>query len=236
MTTITVTAFRYKPMARFRAFANMGRVFMQPLRAPGLQFNKLMGSGVDFGLIPDFSTYVFLGVWDSMETARSFPETGIYQHLSQGVTETGTLYLRPERAHGLWDGINPFSTKGSSAVREATVGAANPVAVLTRATIRPRALPDFWRYVPQTRKRLADHADQLLFGIGVGEVPVVQQCTISVWRSSAAVDQYAYRQSGHKEVVRLTRERKWYSEELFARFTVLGAEGALFDEIQALIS
>jgi hypothetical protein len=236
MTTITVTAFRYKPLARFRAFANMGRVLMQPLQAEGLQFNKLMGSGVDFGLVPDLSTYVFLGVWDSMAMARTFPETAIYQHLSQGVTETGTLYLRPERAHGLWDGINPFSTKGHIKVEEDEGGADNPVAVLTRATIRPRALPDFWRHVPQARQRLADHADQLLFGIGVGEVPVMQQCTISVWRSSAAVDQYAYRQSGHKEVVRMTRERKWYSEELFARFTVLGAEGALFAEIQGLIS
>ncbi|WP_080237167.1 DUF3291 domain-containing protein [Spirosoma rigui] len=236
MTTISITAFRYKPLARFRAFANMGRILMQPLRADGLQFSKLMGSGVDFGLIPDLSTYVFLGVWDTITTAQSFSRTQIYQHLNQGTVETGTLYLRPERAHGLWDGVNPFTTGEARSGREKSETSGNPVAVLTRATIRPRALPDFWRHVPQARQRLADQADQLLFGIGVGEVPLVQQCTISVWRSSAAVDQYAYRQSGHKEVVRLTRERKWYSEELFARFTVLRAEGQLFAGIQTLIS
>jgi hypothetical protein len=236
MKTITVTAFRYKPLARFRAFANMGRVLMQPLQAEGLQFSKLMGSGIDFGLVPDLSTYVFLGVWDTIDTARSFSQTAIYKHLSQGTTETGTLYLQPEQAHGLWDGINPFATNADRTRRDERANPGNPVAVLTRATIRPRALPDFWSHVPQARQRLADHADQLLFGIGVGEVPLVQQCTVSVWRSSAAVDQYAYRQSGHKEVVRLTRERKWYSEELFARFTVLQTEGTLFANIQSLIS
>jgi hypothetical protein len=45
------------------------------------------------------------------------------------------------------------------------------------------------------------------------------------------VEQYAYRQSGHKEVVRLTRQRNWYTEELFARFSVVGAEGELFTKI-----
>ena len=214
MRSVTVTVLRYKPLARFRAFANMGRVLMQPLRAPGLQFSKLMGSGIDFGLRPDFSTYVHLGVWEDDQAARSFSESDLFDHLQYGTEQTGTLYLQPQRAHGLWDGQNP------------------PVAVLTRATIRPRALPDFWRHVPQARQRLTDHAESLLFGIGVGEVPLIQQCTVSVWRNPAAVDQYAYRQSGHKEVVRLTRERKWYSEELFARFTVLGADGLLFASVQ----
>ena len=233
MSIVTITVFRYKPLARFRAFANMGRVLMQPLREKGLQFSKLMGSGLDFGLIPDLSTYVFLGVWDDDATARAFPQTAVYRHLSDGAQQTGTLYLRSQRAHGLWDGQNPFSESVSRSVGESV---SQPVAVLTRATICFRALPDFWRHVPQARQWLTAHADDLLFGIGVGEVPVVQQCTISVWRNAAAVDQYAYRQSGHKEVVRLTRQRKWYAEELFARFSVLRAEGELFAPVQQLLS
>ncbi len=211
---------------------------MQPIRAEGLRFSKLMGSGIDFGLLPDLSTYVHLGVWDDIQRAEEFKETLAYQQLSRGTETTQTLYLSPTKAHGLWDGQNPFDQRSTSKSEgpflkndDAPVliphpaypqpPAPLPVAVLTRATIRPRALPDFWRHVPQARQRLRDHADNLLFGIGVGEVPLLQQCTISVWRNAAAVDQYAYRQSGHREVVRLTRQRQWYLEEMFARFAVL---------------
>lgn len=236
--TVTVTIFRYLPAARFRAFANMGRVLMQPIRAHGLRFSKLMGSGINFGLRPDFSTYVHLGIWENDELANAFPQTDAYHHLAEGTEQTGVLYLNPQRSHGLWDGQNPFMNEPTDTQPESrkSLPDTGPVAVLTRATIRPRALPDFWRHVPQARQRLHDHQHDLLFGIGVGEAPLVQQCTISVWRSPAAVDQYAYRQSGHREVVRLTRQRQWYSEELFARFRVLGAEGPLFQHLQSTMA
>lgn len=256
MSIVTITVLQYEPLARFQAFANMGRVRSHPLRAEGLAFSKLMGSGLNFGLIPNLSTYVFLGVWNDDCAARTFPQTDIYHRLSQGTGQIGTLYLQPQRSHGLWNGQDPFSANseqlaanspGASGLPEApqrslstsdpgSLPADNPVAVLTRATIHPRALLDFWRHVPQARQRLADHANDLLFGIGVGEVPLVQQCTISVWRDAAAVNRYAYRQSGHKEVVQLTRERKWYSEELFARFRVIRSEGNLFEPVNRLLS
>ncbi|AQG81861.1 DUF3291 domain-containing protein [Spirosoma montaniterrae] len=220
MSLVTVTVLRYQPRMRFRAFANMGRVLMQPIRAEGLRFSKLMGSGIDFGLIPDLSTYVHLGVWEDTEHANAFQQTSAYHQLQDGTEQVRTLYLSPLKSHGHWDGINPFPVVSQQPRQDCSL-----MAVLTRATIRPRALPDFWRHVPQARQRLREQGDKLLFGIGVGEVPLIQQCTISVWRDAAAVDQYAYRQSGHREVVRLTRQRNWYSEELFARFRVLqGAE------------
>lgn len=207
----------------------MGRLLLQPFKTEGLQFGKLLGSGRDFGLMPDWSTYIFLGVWENAEAAQSFSRTSLYAHLQQGTEQTATLYLQPQRAHGLWDGQNPFGTP--SPHLPITQSSTAPVAVLTRATIRLRALPDFWRHVPQARQRLNDYRDDLLFAIGVGEVPLMQQCTISVWRNPAAVDRYAYRQSGHREIVRLTRERRWYSEELFARFGVVQADGSLFERV-----
>jgi hypothetical protein len=53
---------------------------------------------------------------------------------------------------------------------------------------------------------------------GVGEWPLIQQATLSIWKTQAEMIDYAYKMKKHKEVVRLTRKLKWYKEELFARF------------------
>jgi len=217
---VTFTLLRYPPGRRYRAFADMGRWLMRPFRAEGLRFQKLMGSGQEFGLWPDWGTYVFLSVWESEAQARRFFDSADWQRYVTGTSETGTLWLQPFRSHGSWDGINPFA-----ADRSVTAEPGAPVAVLTRATIRSGALWDFWRHVPQTRKKLLAYADRLLFSIGVGEKPIVQQCTVSVWRDARDIEQFAYRASGHREVVQRTRQRRWYSEELFARFNVVGTDG-----------
>lgn len=237
MSIVTATLLVYAPANRLRALGNMGRFFLKPFKADGLLFQKLLGSGIDYGMVPNLSTYAFLGVWANESVANSFLQSVDFQEFTGPLTDTGTLWLSPIKAHGRWDGINPFEIEArnsktgnkNSLVHSFTLSPAPPIAVLTRATIRPRALPDFWRHVPQARQRLHDQGDALLFGIGVGELPLIQQCTISVWRDAQAVDQYAYRQSGHREVVRLTRQRQWYSEELFARFAVLRADGC-FDQ------
>ena len=63
--------------------------------------------------------------------------------------------------------------------------------------------------------------------IGLGELPVVRQATFSVWESAQAMQQYAYRDARHREVIILTKREQWYSEELFARFRVLSSIGTL---------
>lgn len=227
MSFVTVTILNFPAGQRYRAFANMGRWLMKPFDVPGLSFQKMMGTGKNFGLIPDWSRYVFLGVWEDEAQARAFFGTGRWQAFlpTEGNVpqpSPPTLYLRPIKTQGLWDGANPFQTTGN--VPEQSPKDA-PIAVLTRASIRTGALLDFWRNVPAARQRIADQGDNLLMALGAGEKPIVQQCTLSVWKNAALVDQFAYRQSGHKEIVRMTRQRKWYSEELFARFAVVAMEG-----------
>jgi heme-degrading monooxygenase HmoA len=235
---VTLTVLHFAPGDRFRAFANMGRWQMQPFSAPGLHFQKMLGTGQNFGLVPDFSRYVFLGVWDAEADARAFFQTTRWQTYlpnaqgQYGKGTLGTLYLQPIRSHGLWDGIDPFANQPDARCPSPLAPHASfPVAVLTRATIRTRKLVDFWRNVPAARARIAGQGEGLLLAFGAGEVPVVQQCTISIWRDAALVEQFAYRQSGHREVVKKTRQRNWYKEELFARFWVLRAEGSLADLI-----
>ncbi len=189
---------------------------MKPFNTPGLGFQKMMGTGKNFGLWPDFSRYVFVGVWEEEAQARAFFTSKQWQSFlpaetSSSINQTGTFYLQPIKSQGLWDGVDPFKTAPN--VPQTNVPNSNvpgpssgnlPIAVLTRATIRPGALLDFWRNVPEARKRIDEQGDNLIFALGAGEKPVVQQCTISVWRNAALVDQFAYRQSGHREIVKKT--------------------------------
>ncbi|MBO0936638.1 DUF3291 domain-containing protein [Fibrella sp. HMF5335] len=224
MPLVTLTILKFAPGDRYRAFANMGRWLMKPFDEVGLRFQKMMGTGKNFGFIPDFSQYVFLGVWQDEASANAFFTSERWQpFLPKDTHGISTLYLQPFKSHGLWDGVNPFTPDKALPPPDP----AAPVAVLTRANIRPGALLDFYRNIPQARQRIADQGDNLLLAMGVGEKPLVQQCTISVWKNAALVDQFAYRQSGHREIVKKTRDSKWYSEELFARFSVLRMEGEI---------
>ena len=232
MSLVTVTILNFPVGQRYRAFANMGRWLMKPFATPGLGFQKMMGTGKNFGLWPDFSRYVFVGVWEAEAQARSFfgsPNWQTFlprQEADSVQVPPPTLYLQPIKSHGLWDGIDPFPPGNNVPdLREHGDTSDRPIAVLTRASIRTGALLDFWRNVPDARKRIGEQGDNLLMALGAGEKPIVQQCTISVWKSAALVDQFAYRQSGHREIVKMTKQRRWYSEELFARFVVLKMEG-----------
>ncbi|MEO0731876.1 MAG: DUF3291 domain-containing protein, partial [Bacteroidota bacterium] len=91
------------------------------------------------------------------------------------------------------------------------------VAVITRATIRTRYLRKFWAYVPTSQRPIAD-AQGLLYTKGIGEVPIKQMATFSIWESEEHLKEFAYRSQEHQKAIRMTRELDWYSEEMFARF------------------
>jgi hypothetical protein len=65
----------------------------------------------------------------------------------------------------------------------------------------------------------------LIFAKGIGELPIVQQATFSLWRSKQEMTAYAYRDKHHTEVIKKTRELGWYKEELFAQFRPFRSEG-----------
>lgn len=223
----TLTLFRFSGLTnKAWAFAQMGRMTGWPLANPladvaGLRFGRLLGSGGGngFALRPNFGVYAFLGHWDDRAAADAFLSSHPWLLAAKHRTrERATFYLKPTMTHGEWGGRKPFTPEPDA------YNPAGPVAVITRATIRTRKLPDFWRYVPKTSASIYDQPARLL-SLGVGEYPVFMQATFSLWTSGKAMQDFAYRSEHHKEVVKLTRERNWYKEEMFTRFQVLEVDG-----------
>lgn len=182
-------------------------------KVEGLSFFKLLGSGAKngFSALPNFGIYVLFCVWDSEEHATAFFDHHHYfETYKKRSSEYFTAYMNAAEAHGLWEGVQPFQ-------KNAQLDLEKPVVVLTRARIRFRKLLSFWSRVGSVSHSLTDY-DGVVFSIGVGEWPLIQQATISFWKTQKEMLDYAYTNTNHREVVMLTRKLNWYKEEMFARF------------------
>jgi hypothetical protein len=62
------------------------------------------------------------------------------------------------------------------------------------------------------------------------------QATFSIWENLKRLKETAYTNTPHAEVVKMTRERNWYKEELFAEFAIggLSIKGEKFERLKAL--
>ena len=65
--------------------------------------------------------------------------------------------------------------------------------------------------------------------MGIGEVPLLRQATLSIWESTEDMQAYAYGQPDHISAMKAAREGNWFGEELFIRFRVTGHLGNLYD-------
>lgn len=210
----TVTFFRVDTfLNKLWAFTQMQFGHKVLKNTNGLQFYKLLGSGAKngFSAIPNLNIYVLFCVWESENDAAYFFEKNLFFNTYQNrSTENFTAYLNSAEAHGFWDGLQPFE-------KNAILAKDKPVIVLTRASIRFKKLWSFWSKVGSVSKSLENY-DGLIMSIGIGEWPLIQQATISIWKTQAEMLDYAYKNPKHREVVMLTRKLNWYKEEMFARF------------------
>lgn len=205
-------------------------------RTPGLRFWRLLGTGrgSTMTLSADLRRWALFAVWDDDAALDAFldfspiaarwrgappPQRGAGPRRapSSAASECFTVRLAPVRWHGAWGGGDPFAGARPN-------DGGGPVAILTRATVRPRRLLAFHRAVPSAARDLAG-APGLLATVAIGELPVVRQATLSLWRSLEDATAYAYGREAHRTVVQRTRAERWYSEELFARFRPFGAQG-----------
>lgn len=201
------------------SFMYFDRATLQGTR--GLQFWRLLGTakGRSMSLSVDPDRWALLGVWDDDAALQQFLRTSpISARWAGEGQEVCTLRLQHIGGHGSWGAGYPFP---GTAIRPAPHA---PIAVLTRASIRPTRLMRFYRAAPAVDRALARQTG-LLQSVGMGEWPVARQATFSVWDGLAAVQAFAYQAQEHQEVIRRTRNEGWFREELFSRFAVVDTEG-----------
>ena len=80
------------------------------------------------------------------------------------------------KSHGKWSKQNPFE---ASVAFDKT----KPLAVITRATIKPLLAYQFWKNVPTVSKSM-DNYEELIFSKGIGEFPLLMQATFSLWSNA----------------------------------------------------
>lgn len=201
------------------AMARLGTDRLRMRRVPGLRFWRLLGTGRgdDTGAGVDPRRTAMFAVWDDESALDAFLGTSTIGRRWTGLDEAWHVRLRLLGGHGTWRGVDPLAGLAAGA-------ATGPVAIITRADVRPSA----WRTFGRAGRLVDDElhrADGLIDVVGIGEAPVGRLATFSLWQSIAAARQFAYAMPDHVEVVRRTRADDWYSEELFARFEPYGSSG-----------
>jgi len=182
-----------------------------------VRFAKLLGTAHRFGR-PDPSRWAAVVSWADAGAADDFesrPVASAWRGLASGYCR---LDLSPVASRGAWAGQRPFDPG------PAPPPATGEVLALTRARLRPSRAVRFWRSMGPVAAGARD-ANGLLSAFGIGEAPIGWQGTVSLWRDSCDLIEFAYRHPEHRAAIAATPARRWYAEELFARFAVVRIAG-----------
>ncbi len=187
-------------------------------RTPGLRFWRLLGTGrgSDTGPSADLRRSALFAVWEDETDLDQFLDGSPVSRRWSTAAEHWHVRLRLIDGHGSWrgvdvlDGLVPGTDRGR-------------IAVITRADVRPSAWRAFRAAGPIVSAEL-QQAPGLLAVAGVGELPVGLLGTFSLWADLQSMREFAT-SANHLDVVRRTREERWYGEELFARFEPYASSG-----------
>ena len=218
--TVTLSLYRFDTIwHKAWAFVMMGLARVSLSKTPHLQFWKLLGSGTGQGFtpIPNWGVYAVLCVWDNGADVRANLEHNpLFKRYRERATQTCTIFLEPTSSRGQWSGQTPFDPLPNTN--------AGPVAILTRATLRWSKILQFWGQAPAISKRIGENR-KVMFKIGLGEVPLRQQLTFSIWPNVSDMAQFAHAHGAHKSAIAQVRQGRWFKEELYARFNITMIDG-----------
>ena len=185
------------------------------ISSSGLKFIKLFGTGSNegFSLIPDFSSYVIISSWKNDHYRKKFiDENNIINEIISRSSKRVEIKIDPYNFTGSWNGINPFKNVSSYN--------GGKIIVLTRARVKLNKLMNFLVNTSLAAKSIKSQ-DGAEFYKGIGELPIIEQATISIWMSEQSMRDYAYSDKNHLKIINKARKDKWYSEELFVRSNIL---------------
>jgi spheroidene monooxygenase len=221
----TLSLFRFSgAFSRLWVLGQMGAARISLRRERRALFWKLCGSGTGEGFTPrpNWDVWAILAVWPDEGTARAaMADSPVWARWRARAVEGCTIYLSSLSARGVWAGVNPFLPEPGDS---STPNPQAPLAALTRATVKPARALRFWGRVPDISAMIGQDPN-VMFKIGIGEVPLLHQVTFSIWPDAGAMAAFARGNGPHGQAIRAVRDEGWFAEELYARFTVLGAEG-----------
>ncbi|NDI07061.1 MAG: spheroidene monooxygenase, partial [Rhodobacteraceae bacterium] len=166
---------------------------------------------------PNWGVYAILCVWqDPTNIEKTLKESRVFRRYHEMATESVTIHLETYATRGEWSGQTPFRAKSKRDT--------GPVAVLTRATLRWNAMLQFWKQSPAISTKIGMNED-VLFKIGLGEVPLRQQLTFSIWPDIKQMSEFAHQSDPHRSAIQKVRQGDWFKEELYARFNITAIDG-----------
>jgi spheroidene monooxygenase len=186
---------------------------------PGLQFCKLLGSGVNggFSTTPSLSKQGFFCVFDTADHAARFQDSSaILKAYQDHAHEFFLASVQAYSSRGSWSGFAMECADPSPPLN-------GPIASLTRASIRPSKARQFWAKAKPAEDAITNASGKILTA-GVGEAPYLRQATFTIWDDAQSLEQYA-QQGAHLSAIKAAYGQDYFSESMFTRFRVLKAQG-----------
>ena len=187
----------------------------------GLQFAKIMGSGEGggFGLRPSATHQGLIFVFDGLENATNYLKSKEYEAYTEKAREYWQGILGVNSCRGTWNNQAWQSSDLWSQGSNIEQNQEPFVASLTRGSIRAAKAVSFWRYAPAAQIDL-NSAPGCELAMGLGEAPVLRQCTFSLWRNAQSLMDYAH-QGAHLKAIAAAKKYSFFTESMFVRMKVL---------------
>ena len=227
--TLVIYLWRVQRRHLLRSIWHMASDRRELKKDPTISFFKLIGTGPGETFTPRDADPTLWGLVMSIKNSDidTFDEGIVVKRWREFATSEARFLATPISSHGRWSGQDPFLVD-----QEAARQWDGKVLALTRAKIRWYKNFQFWRAVPPVIESLRNQPGVEL-AIGIGEAPLGLQGTLSIWTDADSVRQFAFRGKAHSEVIRQTKARNWYSEELFARFALTEVRGSITAKSEA---